>query len=198
MAPMKLSAWLAALQALLPPGRALPRDPGARFTKLLEAIAALLLAAQLRLEALLIEWDPAHATTMLPDWERFLGLPDDCMAGLALTTQDRQRIAAQRLTEEGGQSIPYFVGLADQLGEPGVTITEFRPMNCNDDCNDSLISEGDSFTWRFNIPHGAEDQRPMNCNDNCNAALDMFQPSLIECPIRERKPGHTQVIFAYQ
>jgi uncharacterized protein YmfQ (DUF2313 family) len=195
---MTLAAWLAALQALLPPGRALPRDPGARFTTLLEAIAAVLLATQLRFEALLIEWDPSRATNMLPDWERFLGLPDDCMAGLALTTQDRQRIAAQRLTEQGGQSIPYFIGLAEQLGEPGVTVTEFRPMNCNDDCNDALISEGDSFTWRVNIPHGAGEQRLMNCNDNCNAALDMYQPSLVECPIRERKPAHTQVIFAYQ
>jgi uncharacterized protein YmfQ (DUF2313 family) len=197
MVAVTLASWLSALQALLPPGHALPREPGARFTKLLEAIAAMLLAAQLRFEALLIEWDPSQATTMLPDWERFLGLPDNCMAGVDLTTQERQQIAAQRLTEEGGQSIPYFIDLAEKLGEPGVTITEFRPMNCNDDCNDAVYSQADRFNWRVNIPHGALDQRLMNCNDNCNAALDMYRPSLAECPIRERKPSHTTVFFAY-
>lgn len=191
------AAWLQSLQALLPPGRALTREPGAVLTRLLDACAAMFLAAQLRFEALLIEWDPLRATTMLSDWERFLGLPDDCMAGEDLSTADRQRIASQRLMEQGGQSLPYFIGLAEELGEPGVTIDEFWPMNCNGNCNDALYSEADKFTWRVNVPHAAANLRPMNCNDNCNAALQMYTPSLIECPINERKPGHTQVVFAY-
>lgn len=192
-----LASWLAALQALLPPGRAFTRDPTAVLTRLLEAIAAMLLSAQLRLEALQAEWDPRRATNMLPDWERLLGLPDACTPTEGLTVLERQRIAYQRLVEQGGQSRAYFLGIAEQLGEAGCTIDEFRPANCNGNCNGALYSVADAFTWRVNIPRPALNARPAHCNGNCNDALQQYQPSLIECPISERKPAHTQVIFAY-
>jgi uncharacterized protein YmfQ (DUF2313 family) len=179
-----LPAWRQALQALLPPGRALSRELGAVLTRVLEAIAATLLVAQLRLERLQTEFNPARASAMLPDWERLLGLPDECMTGLALMTAKRQQIALQRLLERGGQSRAYFIGLAEQLGEPGVTITEF-------------FGTPERFTWRMNIPHAADDSRLMNCEDNCESALDMYTPSVLECVIGKRKPAHTQVLFAY-
>lgn len=194
---LTLASWLAALQALLPPGRAFTREPGAVLTRVLEAIAAQLLAAQLRLEALLIEWDPRRATTMLPDWERLLGLPDKCTPAGSLSILERQRIAYQRLVEQGGASRAYFIGLAEQLGEPDCTITEFRRFTCGSDCNDAVYSEADLFTWRVNIPHPAQDARFMTCNDDCNDPLQQYKPSVIECPIEERRPAHTNVIFGY-
>lgn len=102
-----LQAWVAALQAMLPPGRAFTRESDSVLTKVLSAIAAMFLATQLKLEALLEQADPRRATSMLSDWERCLGLPDHCTpAGQQLA--DRQRAAFQRLTEQGGQSRPYF------------------------------------------------------------------------------------------
>lgn len=195
---MKTPAWLTALQALLPPGAVLTREPGAVLTKVLEAIAAQFAAAEARAVDLREQSsDPLKATYMLADWERLLGLPDDCMVGRTLSLADRQRIAGQRLVELGGQSRPYFIDLAERLGEPGCTITRFRPMNCNDNCNDALYSVADRFVWRMNIPRPADNARPMNCNDNCNSALQMYTPSLIECPIEERSPAETKVIFSY-
>ena len=191
-----LSLWLQALQALLPPGRALSREADAVFTKLLSAIAAMLLAAQLRLVDLAAQWDPRRATSMLPDWERLLGLPDDCApAGQQLL--DRQTAAFGRLTELGGQSRAYFIGLAARYGESGVTITEFRPFTCDDDCNDALYSQADRFVWRVSIPHVALNARWMNCNSDCDSALQMYTPSAIECLFGERRPAHTVVIFSY-
>lgn len=192
-----LGSWLASLQALLPPGRAFTREPSAVLTRVLEAIAALFLAAQLRLEALLVEWDPRYATTMLPDWERLLGLPDACAPTATLSILERQRLAYQRLLEQGGQSRAYFLAIAEQLGEPGCTITEFRPANCNSDCNDAIYSTADAFTWRLTFPHAALNARLGNCNDDCDDALQQYQPSLAECPMSERKPAHTTLIFAY-
>jgi uncharacterized protein YmfQ (DUF2313 family) len=192
-----LQAWLAALQAMLPPGRAFTREPDSNLAKLLSAIAAMFLAAQLKLENLLEQADPGRATDMLADWERLLALPDKCLVGQNLSTAARRRIATQRLVEQGGQSAAYFIALAAALGEPDCTVTEFRPMNCNDDCNDALYSPSDRFAWRVNIPHAAPVTRLMNCNDDCNDALQIYQASLIECPIRERKPAHTNVSFAY-
>ncbi|KPV06252.1 hypothetical protein APR50_17085 [Variovorax paradoxus] len=198
MGGLTVSSWLSALQALLPPGLALTRDPSARLTRLLEAIAAQMTAAQGRLEALLVEWDPRRATTMLPDWERFLGLPDDCMADVALTSNERRVVAFQRLTELGGQSAAYFIDLAARFGEQNVQVFDgYRPMNCNGDCNQAVYSEADCFVWYVMFDHPAANKRRMTCNDDCSDALQMYTPSLAECPISERKPAHTTVLFAY-
>lgn len=191
-----LAAWLASLQALLPPGRAFTRNPDSTLTKVLSAIAAMFLAAQLWLEDLLYQADPRNATTMLPRWEAFLGLPDKCTpAGQSLAA--RQRAAYQRLLESGGQSRAYFIDLAELLGEPGVTITEFRAFTCNSTCNDSLSGPNDLFTWGSNIPHAPADLRPFDCNSSCNDALQIYTPSPIECAFNERKPAHTDVFFTY-
>lgn len=196
---LTIANWLASLQSLLPPGRALTRQPEAKLTSLLEAIAAMFVSAQERLESLQRESaDPRLAISMLPDWERLLGLPDDCMAGLDLSVPERQRLAFARLTEQGGQSKAYFIALADAYGEPGCTIDDgFSQMTCNDDCNDALYSLADVFTWRVNIPRPIDQVEAMTCNDDCNDALASFTISLAECPITERKPAHTQVVFAY-
>lgn len=191
-----LRAWLTALQAMLPPGRAFTREPGSVLTAVLESIAAMFLALQLKAEALLVEADPRRATSLLTDWERMLGLPDHCTpAGQSLA--DRQRAAYQRLTEQGGQSRAYFTGLAVLLGEPGVTISEFRPFTCNSACDAALYSVGDVFTWLVSIPRPALGVRNFDSNSACDSALQEYTPSPIECAIRERKPAHTNVIFAY-
>ena len=196
---MNVSAWLASLQSLLPPGRAFTREPDANMTKLLEAVAEMFASAEsLAVELRNQSADPLIATAMLPDWERLLGLPDDCTADLDLSIPQRQRMAFARLTELGGQSRAYFIALAEAYGEPGCTIDDgFLQMTCNDDCNDALYSLADVFTWRVNIPRPIDQVEAMTCNSDCNDALASFSLSLAECPISERKPAHTQVIFAY-
>lgn len=191
-----LQAWLSALQAMLPPGRAFTREPDSVLTKVLSAIAAMFLATQLKFEALLEQADPCRATSMLPDWERLLDLPDRCMPADQQIT-DRQRSAFQRLTEQGGQSRPYFIGLANLLGEPAVTISEFKRFTCGSNCNSALCSQADLFAWRVNIPRPALNTRFFNCNSPCTAALQQYTPSGIECALKMRKPAHTNVMFSY-
>lgn len=193
---VRLDDWVASLQAMLPPGRAFTRDPDSVLSKVLGAIAAMFLAAQLKFEDLLEQADPRRATSMLPDWERLLGLPDTC-SPVGLQLADRQLMAFQRLTEDGGQSRPYFISQAERLGEPGVTITEFKPFTCNSSCNDALYTQADKFVWRVNIPRPALSARFFNCNSPCDAALQSYEPSVIECFFQKRKPGHTTVIFSY-
>lgn len=194
---MALSAqdYAEQLRGLMPRG---PAWNDAFVANILAAWAEELARFDLRTATLVEEADPRTADELLADWERVLGLPDDCVAGVDLSINERRLLAWQRLTELGGQSRAYFIALAAGFGEPDVTITEFRPMNCNDDCNDALYSEADKYVWRVNIPHAAANLRLMNCNDDCNDALQMYTPNLIECPINERKPAHTNVIFTYQ
>lgn len=75
---MDASAYLSQLIGLLPPGDALAREPGSRLERLLSVPAAELARVDGRVEALLLESDPARTTEMLADWERALGLPDEC------------------------------------------------------------------------------------------------------------------------
>jgi uncharacterized protein YmfQ (DUF2313 family) len=192
-----LEAWLGSLQALLPPGRALTREAGAVLTKLLQAIAAVFSRTEQDLEATQVQYDPLVATTLLADWERLLALPDGCTLDQELSTADRQRIASQRLMEQGGQSRAYFISLAEQLGEPDCTITEFQQATCGSNCNDALYSEADEFAWRMNVRNFAQGARSANCDDHCNNALQIYTPNLIECPITKRRPAHTKVLFAY-
>lgn len=199
MGGVTLNAWVQVLQALLPPGTALSRDPRAVLTKLLAAFAAMLLAAQLRLVDVLAQFDPRRATSLLPDWERLLALPDSCTASTNLTTQDRQILAFAKLTEVGGQSKPYFIDLAARYGEDDVKIDYgFKPFTCNDVCSDMLFSEADRFVWRVAFQHPADNARAMNCEDACDMALQLYTASLAECPLNERKPAHTTLIFSYQ
>jgi uncharacterized protein YmfQ (DUF2313 family) len=189
--------YLHQLQALLPSGAAWPRDDDATLTKLLYGLAGELARTDGRAQQLLDEADVRSSAEMLTDWERVLGLPDDCMAGQSLSTVDRRRVAHQRLVEQGGQSAAYFIAMATLLGEAGCTVTEFAPSNCNSNCNSAIYSQADRFVWRMNIPRPANNARFASCNDDCNDALQTYTPSLIECPITERKPAHTQVQFAY-
>ena len=158
----------------------------------------MLLAAQLRVEDLRAQSEPLISTSLLIDWETLLGLPDNCLAGADRSVIDRQRAASQRLLEQGGQSAAYFIALAAQLGQPGCTVTEFGPTTCNDDCNDALGATADRFNWRVSVPTVSIGNRVANCGDDCSDALDFYTPSLVECPIRERSPAHTNVYFAYQ
>ena len=75
---MDSSAYLSQLLALLPPGDALAREPGSKLERLLTVPAAELARVDGRVEALLLESDPARTAEMLADWERALGLPDEC------------------------------------------------------------------------------------------------------------------------
>jgi uncharacterized protein YmfQ (DUF2313 family) len=75
---MDASAYLSQLIGLLPPGDALAREPGSVLERLLSVPAAELARVDGRVEALLLESDPARTAEMLTDWERALGLPDVC------------------------------------------------------------------------------------------------------------------------
>lgn len=143
------------------------------------------------------EADPRTAVQLLADWERVLGLPDKCTADAALSMAERQGIASAKFTAQGGQSRAYFIDLAARYGEPDVTIDEFRPMNCNDACTSIVYAEKVRYAWRVNIPRNVGLGVPMNCQSLCTAPLYRWEVSRAECPIRERKPAHTLVFFAY-
>lgn len=189
--------YLRQLQALLPQGYAWPRDEDAVLTRLLAALAVECARVDLRGDELINEADPRTTSELLTDWERVAGLPDACLTIGQQTIQQRRAALVSKLTSIGGQSRQYFIAVAASLGYPGATVTEFRPMNCNDDCNDVLHSDADRFAWRINLPNSNAGTFLANCNSTCNDALGAWGDKILECRINNLKPAHTTALFAY-
>lgn len=113
------------LLALLPPGPAwaLEYQPG--LHALLQALAPELARIDARAQQLLNESFLDGFHELLPDWERVLGLPDECL-GASGTVAERKAMVRLRLVEVGGQRPAYYVQLAVRMGYPNAWVQEFR------------------------------------------------------------------------
>lgn len=187
--------YLQHLQALLPQGPAWSRDPDAVITQQLSAWAEELARVDARSLDLITEADPRTTSELLTDWERVAGLPDPCVTA-DQTIEQRRAALVSKLISLGGQSRQYFLALAKAFGYEGASITEYRPMNCTDDCNDNLASEADRSVWTLNLP-ATSGIFYMNSNSPCASPLAAWGDQAIECRISRYKPANTTVIFAY-
>lgn len=169
---------------------------GGVLDALLGSAAASVASAEAEAERLMVEIDPRTAIELIPDFERVLG-PDPCGRDLgARTLEQRQRQAHQRWTARGGQSIPYFVDIAQRLGI-SIGIEEFWPTRCGVlRAGMALIEDGEQFTWRVKLT--LISQWLFRAGQNtAGDPLGGSTVSDIECEIRRLKPAHTQVVFVY-
>lgn len=180
----------ALIAALMPRGPAWA-DGDALFTAPADEWAR----AHNRAYGLLAESDPRTTAALLPDWERVAGLPDPCVTDAQSTEQRRAALVA-RLTQVGGQSRTYFIGLAEALGYPGAAVTEFGPATCNGNCNDAVFSEAWRYAWRLDLTQETA-IFTATCNSNCNDALRSWGNTALECVVSRLKPAHSTVLFAY-
>ncbi|WP_028586660.1 YmfQ family protein [Desulfocurvus vexinensis] len=188
----------AQLQALQPPGAALPQDMDSTWGQFLAALAGELARVDARSDDLLDEVDPRSTLELLPDWERVCALPDAC-TGDATTLQERRRAVVRVLTARGGQSPAYFQAVASELGY-SVIIEEFRPFiagasRCGDVLNGPATVR---HTWRVRVlgPRvtwfraGAS-----RCGDLLGA---IARAQDLECVLGRLAPAHTHLIVAYE
>lgn len=178
------------------PGWALGKRGGV-LDVLIGGIAEPLAEFEARAEALMRETDPRTAVALLPDFERCLG-PDPCGRDRAnLSVEQRQRLAHQRWTARGGQSIPYFIGLAAKLGVT-ITIDEFWPSKAgNLRAGQRLRANGCQFVWRVNIAGLVTVINFRAGASRAGHSLGYFVLSDIECELRRLKPAHTAIVFNY-
>lgn len=184
------------LKALLPPGRAFPRERGTTLDALLDAMAQELARIGARAEQLAMEAIPSLTTELLPDWERVAGLPDNCSGVLAETMQGRRADLVSKLTSLGGQSPAYFIAVAAALGFT-VTIEEFRPFRAGWSTAGDALTNGDwVFTWMVHAP--AQTVRYFRAGQSAaGEPLATWGNSALECRLRKLKPAHTILLFAY-
>ncbi len=125
MSQYTVEAYTHALQALMPVGLAWPREPDAVQSAVLGALANSYQRSDSGALSLLRGGFPASATILLTEWEKSLGLPDDCSIGEVDTIGKRQSAVVSKLISTGGQSKSYFIGIARTLGF-SIEIEEYR------------------------------------------------------------------------
>ncbi|AZQ80720.1 MULTISPECIES: YmfQ family protein [Enterobacteriaceae] len=188
--------YLRALQALIPSGRAWTRDPKAVQAAVLRALAASFQRSDNDALALLRGAFPKTATIMLTEWEKTLGLPDDCSIGEVDTIAKRQNAIVSKLISTGGQSKSYFISIAAAMGYI-ISIKEFRQARSGlSVCGDSLNGDDWPFVWLVE----AEDTTISYARAGltyCGDPLRSWGNRQLECRINALAPSYTLVKFGY-
>lgn len=112
---------------------------------------------------------------------------------IATTQERRQRILA-RLIERFEPTPAAIIGLAARLGDT-VTLTEFRPHDCEDDCEFGVMDE--PWAHAFQVAGGAQQVVEFTCEDTSETPLSQWRTGAYECAIRRFAPAHTVPIFSY-
>lgn len=186
------------LRQLLPPGTLYTEDPASVLQRTLNGLGGELERADVAAAELPRDLDPARGTSSIPDWERVLGLPDEC--GPAPTTLDGRRGAILgRLLSGGFLSRKTYIDLARALGYT-IAIQEGTsdPFRVGADrCGESLGTDGGVFEWIVRVFGGST--QSFRCGLNaCGDPLSVTGDELLECVIRRASPAHTGVRFAYE
>lgn len=186
---------LSAAQALLPRGRAWPRDPSSVQAQTLRTLVATFKRLTDRGAYLLTDAFPSTADELLPEWEASLGLPDPC-AGESPTIALRQAQVTARFTAGGGQSIAYFVNFAKTLGYT-ITIDQFSPFRVGiSTVGTPLYGEAWAFAWQVNAPQFSISYFSVSISA-VGEPLATWGNTVLQCELRRLAPAHTTVIFNY-
>lgn len=132
---------------------------------------------------------------MLADWERALGLPDDC-TDLATTINARQAACWAKLAARAGQTPAFYVALAASLGFT-VVIHEFDP-DVDDYDSGPDISDGRwRYVWRVEVLDQVDFSVFRAGSSSAGDLLVQGGAADLECVIRKAAPAHTHVVFTY-
>lgn len=189
------SDYAVALMALLPSGRAWPRDADSALGKLTTGLSQIMGYFDGRAADLLeIESDPRKTDEMLADWERNWGLPDECIQIATATEAERRAALVAKMTLMGGQSRNFFIALAATRGETNINIREYAPYMCGvSRVGDTRVlattdSPGDpNFRWQLGPPEMRFYWR-ISVGDVLSG---------VECLLNRYRPAHSQLVVDY-
>lgn len=165
-----------------------------------------------RVQDLLREADPRVTDELLEDWERLLGLPDECTPD-DVTPDERRGAVVEKYTNVGGLSASFYEFVIQQLGFTA-TVTNWLPFRVGQSTvGDALSNDFDipftvgmtvgeplhNYGWLFyfNVELPASVVEVFTVGDTVGTALRTFSNPLIECTIRKLKPAHAGVTFSF-
>jgi uncharacterized protein YmfQ (DUF2313 family) len=187
------------LAAMLPSGLAWNREPGSSIIGLLDGIGDHLNEVDQRASDLIDELDPRTTTEMLLDWERLLGLPDECL-GTPDSLKGRRDAIVAKLVGIPSPTPAALVALAADIGYT-VSIEEhsFQESRCGYAvCGDTIGGAQWGHTFTVHAPAAASVTSRAACGTaRCGDPIRSWGNELLECIIAAAKPAHTTVIFLY-
>lgn len=188
--------FLAAAQALLPPGDAWPREADAELTVFLKLSVASLARVHARAADLTeIESVPFLSQDLLPAWEAVYGLPDPCTP-LNATIPQRQAAVQARMASNGGQTQDYFIGVAAALGY-AITITTFAPAQYGvTGYGAPWYGQNWNFVWQVNVPSLAAFPAKYG-QSQYGEPYVAYSGTQLTCVLNRLKPAYSIIIMNY-
>jgi uncharacterized protein YmfQ (DUF2313 family) len=195
-APLYSAAdYQAALQALLPRGRAWPRESDAVQTKLALGLAQSYARSNGRANDLVVDAFPATTFQLLPEWEATLGLPDPC-AGPSPTIQGRRGQVVARFTGVGGQTPAYMIAFAKNLGYT-ITIKQYMPARVGQSrVGQPLCGPAWAHAWSVSSALNTVVRSRVG-TAAAGEPLASWGNAVLECELRAIAPAHTVLFFTY-
>lgn len=195
---VSITKTIASLKALLPKGRIWQADEGSVLYQLLYAIAVEITRVETRVLDLLNEADPNTTYELIEEWEKMLGLPDDC-TGTPVSLEQRRQLIIAKLTQRQSLTKQYFIDLANSLGYE-ITVDdfeEFSPFRAGiSRAGERLFSLGWVYVFALNLP--LDNYIPFRAGTHsAGERLVEFGDDVLECLVNENKPAHTVAIFQY-
>ncbi|CNE88362.1 YmfQ family protein [Yersinia enterocolitica] len=196
MSRYSVNEYTAALQALMPGGLVWPRQRDGVQASTLRALARSFQRSDEDARDLLDAAFPSTATAMLPEWEATLGLPDLCAIGEIDSIIQRQRAVVSKLFGIGGQSVAYFIRVAEALGY-SIAITQYRQACAGMSvCGDALNGDEWPFTWLITAPETTINYAQCGLT-YCGDPLRSWGNKQLECRLTVLNPSHTILKFGY-
>lgn len=190
--------FLQAMLLMMPRGRAWPQYPSSNMYQTLAALVPSFAASSQASTNLLVDIYPGQTLNLLPEWEESLGLPDPCAGAPASTSQARNQVIA-KFINTGGQSPPYIINYASQLGF-AITITEQPPaFLVGLDCP-GVNYVGDDyapFYWIVNSPLFTVSLFQVGINVAGDALGSFISNTVLECELQAIAPANTQLVFSF-
>ena len=185
------------MRQLMPPGQLYTQRPDSVLQQVLNGLAAELDRIECRVLDLPRQLDPSEGEASLSDWERVLGLPDECSAS-STTADARRRAVLGRLLSGGSLSRQFYINLARSLGyEIGIEEGTSAPFRVGRNrCGERLGSEGGIFQWTVIVAGGSTRYFTVG-KSTTGEPLVITSDDLLECVILRAAPAHAGVRFRY-
>ncbi len=183
------------LLLLQPRGVIWTRDPGSVRARSAAGLANEMSLVETFLEQILAERSPRTAYYLLGDWEKVLGLPDECTSAEVETIAERRAVAHARMISTGGQSPAYYIAMAKALGYD-ITILEYRARwYGRRNFGEFYGGQDMQFVWRVVEKSGSSRWRKYG-SAFLGEKYRRWGNYTLLCMIRRTAPAHTIVLFS--
>lgn len=194
-----LDDYAAQLMNLLPRGPAWDNVGDGLFLDLVYAIVAEYTRISDKMCVLENETFPLNTTQLLTDWERVLGLPDSCTAGISQSTGERRAAVATKLATIAEPTPRFFISLAADFGY-SIDVIEYLPARVGRArVGDRINGLGFEFAWAIVIPGSyTQSRRAVVGDTQIGDRIATWGDGSLECLMRQYKPAHTTLLFLYE